>query len=431
MDDKFFDGLEARHEADRERALMTALQRQIAHAKASTTAYAELLAGVSPSDITGRSMLATLPVTRKSGQLLQRQSSLRHQGEPFGGFSSIGWQGCRRTRGTRRVFQSPGPLYEPEGYGGDFERVARAMFAAGFRPGDLVHNSFSYHLTPAGAMMEAGAISLGCTVFPGGVGNTDLQLAAIMDLQPTCYVGTPSFLRMLVERAATNGDTFPIRRALVSGEAFPPVAHAWLQERGIDAYQCYATADVGLIAYETQPRQGMVVDEGVVVEIVRPGTGDPVPAGEVGELVVTSLNPDYPLIRFCTGDLSAILPGTCPTGRTNIRIKGWMGRADQAAKVRGMFVSPGQVAELMRRHPEVVRARLVVSGGAGQQTWASDQMTLKTEVTDSAATGIEARLTESMRGITKLRAEVEIVPPGSLPNDGKLIEDLRDAPVAR
>jgi phenylacetate-CoA ligase len=430
MDDKFFDGLEARHEADRERSLLTALQRQIAHAKASTTAYAELLAGVSPADITGRSKLATLPVTRKSGQLLERQTCLRHQGEPFGGFSSVGWKGCRRTRGTRRVFQSPGPLYEPEGYGGDYERIARAMFAAGFRPGDLVHNSFSYHLTPAGAMMEAGAISLGCTVFPGGVGNTDLQLAALMDLQATCYVGTPSFLRILVERAAeTRTDAFPIRRALVSGEAFAPVARAWFSERGIDAYQCYATADLGLIAYETEPRQGMVVDEAVVVEIVRPGTGDPVPDGEVGELVVTTLNPDYPLIRFCTGDLSAVLPGTCPTGRTNVRIRGWMGRADQTTKVRGMFVSPGQVAEVLRRHPEVVRARLVVSGGVGRQAWESDRMTLKTEVIEAAA-GIEARLTESLRGITKLRAEVEIVPPGTLPNDGKLIEDCRDRPVA-
>ena len=430
MDENFFDGLETRSEVDRDRALLTALQRQIAHAKASTTAYAELLSDVMPTDITGLSRLATLPVTRKSGQLLQRQSALRGQGEPFGGFASIGWQGCRRTRGVRRVFQSPGRLYEPEGHSGDFERIARAMFAAGFRPGQLVHNSFSYHLTPAGAMMEAGAFSLGCTVFPGGVGNTDLQIAAIFDLQPTCYVGTPSFLRMLVERATEKGGTLPIRRALVSGEGFPPVAKAWLLERGIDAYQCYATADVGLIAYETEPRQGMVVDEGVIVEIVRPGTGDPVPIGEVGELVVTSLNPDYPLIRFCTGDLSAILPGTCPTGRTNVRIKGWMGRADQATKVRGMFVSPGQVAELMRRHPEVVRARLVVSGGAGQKTWESDRMILKTEVTHSPAPDVGARLAESMRSITKLRTDVEIVPPGTLPNDGMLIEDRRDAPVA-
>jgi phenylacetate-CoA ligase len=294
------------------------------------------------------------------------------------------------------------------------------MAAAGFRAGDLIHNSFSYHLTPAGSMMETGALALGCTVFAGGVGNTELQLQAMQDLRPQGYAGTPSFLRILLEKAEATGQKLPsLQRALVSGEAFPPSLRDWLRERGIEGYQAYATADVGLIAYETAAREGLVLDEGVIVEIVRPGTGDPVPDGEVGEVVVTSLNPDYPLIRFGTGDLSAVLAGTCPTGRTNTRIKGWMGRADQTAKVRGMFVHPSQVAEVLRRHPGAKRARLVIEG-----EMASDRLTLRIEC-DGAPEGLAERVAASLRDVTKLRGEVTLVPTGSLPNDGKVIEDAR------
>jgi len=335
----------------------------------------------------------------------------------FGGFATIGWH---PRSGARRVFASPGPIYEPEGMASDYWRGARAMYAAGFRGGELVHNSFSYHLTPAGAMMESAAHALGCTVFPAGVGNTELQLQAAAELRPHAYVGTPSFLKMLLDKAADMGlGLSSIRKAVVSGEACPPSLRDWLSERGVAAYQCYATADLGLVAYETAAREGLVLDEHVIVEIVRPGTDDPVPDGEVGEVVVTTLNPDYPLIRFGTGDLSAILPGSCPTGRTNGRIRGWLGRADQTAKVRGMFVHPSQVADIARRHPEVQRARLVVSG-----EMASYRMTLHVEVSQQPE-GLLARIAESVRDVTKLRSDVVLSAPGSLPNDGKVIEDAR------
>jgi phenylacetate-CoA ligase len=294
------------------------------------------------------------------------------------------------------------------------------MYAAGFRTGELVHNAFSYHMTPGAFMMESGAHAVGCTVFPAGTGQTEQQLAAMADLQPDGYSGTPSFLRILLEKAQETGvDISCVRKALVTGEACPPSLRDWFGERGVAAYQCYATADLGLIAYETSAREGLVIDEGVVVEIVRPGTGDPVPEGEVGELVVTALNPHYPLIRFGTGDLSAVLTGTCPTGRTNLRIKGWMGRADQTTKIKGMFVHPGQVAEVAKRFPQVLRARLVVSG-----EMANDQMTLKVEATE-AAEGLADRIAEAVRDVTKLRSAIELVAPGSLPNDGKVIEDAR------
>jgi phenylacetate-CoA ligase len=294
------------------------------------------------------------------------------------------------------------------------------MFAAGFRAGDLVHNSFSYHLTPGAWIMESGAHALGCTVFPGGVGNTELQLQAMQDLRPDAYAGTPSFLRILLEKAAEAGVALPsLKKALVSGEAFPPSLRDWLLERGVHAYQAYATADVGTIAYETPARQGLVVDEGVILEIVRPGTHDTVPDGEVGEVVVTVLSPDYPLLRFGTGDLSAVLAGPCPTGRTNTRIKGWMGRADQTAKVRGMFVHPSQVAEVLRRHPELNKARLVVQG-----EMANDRMTLHVECA-AQASGLAEAVAGSVRDVTKLRADVLLVAPGSLANDGKVIEDAR------
>jgi phenylacetate-coenzyme A ligase PaaK-like adenylate-forming protein len=294
------------------------------------------------------------------------------------------------------------------------------LFAAGFRKGDLVHNSFSYHLTPGAWIMEGGALALGCTVFPGGIGNTEMQLAAAAELRADGYAGTPSFLRILIEKAAETGVALPhLKKALVSGEAFPPSLRDWLLERGVEGYQCYATADVGLIAYETAAREGLVIDEGVIVEIVRPGTGEPVPDGEVGEVVVTMLQEDYPLVRFGTGDLSAVLPGCCPTGRTNMRIKGWMGRADQTVKVRGMFVHPGQIAEIARRHAEVGRARLVVTG-----EMANDRMLLRVEATEQPD-GLAERIEQTIREVTKLRGDVELVAPGTLPNDGKVIEDAR------
>jgi len=414
----YFDPLETRDPGEREAALMHALTAQIAHAQAHAPAYTELLQGVDAASVDSRAALARLPVTRKH-ELLARQQALRAL-DSFGGFSTIGWSGAVRPSGARRVFQSPGTIYEPEGSAPDYWRIARALHAAGLRCGDLVHNSFSYHLTPAGAMMEGAAHALGCTVFPGGVGNTELQLQAITELRPQAYCGTPSFLRILLERAEEGGIALPsITKALVSGEAFPAPLRDWLQARGVAAYQCYATADIGLIAYETEAREGLVLDEGVIVEIVRPGSGDPVSEGEVGELVVTSLNPDYPLIRFGTGDLSAVLPGPCPSGRTNQRIKGWMGRADQSAKVRGMFVHATQVAELMRRFPELLRARLVVEG-----EMANDVLTLKIETAAEPA-GLIERIALALRDITKLRAEVLRLPPGGLPNDGRLVEDLR------
>jgi phenylacetate-CoA ligase len=414
----FYDALEPRDPAEREAALLAALPGHIAQAQRATGAFAESLAGVQASAIDSRAALARLPVIRKH-ELLERQQALRAQ-DPFGGFSAIGWRGLRAGRGAKRVFQSPGPIYEPEGHASDYWRMARAIHAAGFRAGDLAHCSFSYHLTPAGAMMESGAHAVGCTTFAGGVGNTELQLQAVAELRPHGYIGTPSFLKILVEKAAETGVSIAsITKAMVGGEAFPPSLRDWLLQRGIAAYQSYATADAGLIAYETIAREGLVLDEAIVLEIVRPGTGDVLPDGEVGEVVVTVLNPDYPLVRFGTGDLSAILPGPCPSGRSNTRIKGWMGRADQTTKVRGMFVHPGQVAEVARRHPEIAKARLVVEG-----EMANDRMTLKVEV-NGAPEGLAAAVAASVRDVTKLRAEVLISVPGSLPNDGKVIEDAR------
>ncbi len=423
MSDDFYDTLERRAATQREAALMAALPAQVAAAQRSAT-FGELLAGVTANTVTSRAALAKLPVLRK-GELLARQHATRASAtgwDPFGGVSNIGWQGMVRGAhsGARRVFQSPGPIYEPEGLAPDYWRMARALYAAGFRAGELAHCSFSFHLTPAGSMMETGALAVGCTVFAGGVGNTELKLQAIADLRPQGYIGTPSFLKILVEKAAEAGSNITsINRALVSGEAFPPSVRDWLAERGIAGYQAYATADVGLIAYETSARQGLVLDEGVIVEIVRPGTGDPVPDGEVGEVVVTVLNADYPMVRFGTGDLSAVLSGPCPTGRSNTRIKGWLGRADQTAKVRGMFVHPSQVAEVLRRHPELGRARLVVEG-----EMSNDRMTLRVEASTQVE-GLVDAVARSIRDVTKLRGDVVLVAPGSLPNDGKVIEDSR------
>lgn len=410
---EYFDALETREPAQREAQLMAALRKQVAHAQKNTGAFAELLADVDAASVTSRAALAKLPVTRKH-ELLQRQQA-RRASDPFGGFSAL-------VRGPkmRRIYASPGPIYEPEGAASDYWRCGRGLFAAGFRAGDLVHNAFSYHMTPGAFIMESGAFAVGCTVFPGGVGQTEQQLQAIAELKPAGYTGTPSFLRILVEKAKEAGvDIASMRKAMTGGEALPPSLRDWFAQHGIAAYQSYATADLGLIAYETAAREGLVVDEGVIVEIVRPGTGDPVPDGEVGEVVVTTLNPDYPLVRFGTGDLSAILPGACPTGRTNQRIRGWMGRADQTTKVRGMFVHPGQVAEIARRFPEVLKARLVVSG-----EMADDAMTFKVEAR-GAPQDLPARIGEAIREVTKLRGDVVLVEPGALPNDGKVIEDAR------
>ena len=415
----FYDALETRPHAEREAALLAALPQQIAHAQQASPAFASILAGVDASRITSRAALATLPVTRKY-ELLQRQQEARAAGaggaqSALGGFSTIGYGSA-----MPRIFASPGTIYEPEGTARDYWRMARAIYAAGFRPGELIHNCFSYHFVPAGSMMETGAHALGCTVFAGGTGQTEQQVQAMAELQPAGYIGTPSFLKIILEKAHEMGVALPsVSKALVSGEAFPPSLRDWLAERGIQGYQCYATADLGLVAYETSAREGLVLGEDILVEIVRPGTGDPVAEGEVGELVITVLNRDYPLIRFGTGDLSAVLPGTCPTGRTNTRIKGWLGRADQTTKVRGMFVHPGQVAAIVKRFPQVQRARLVVSG-----EMANDHMVLQVETQETAA-GLAMQLQETMREVTKLRGEIEMVPPGTLPNDGKVIEDAR------
>ena len=411
----FFDALETRSPAEREAAQMAALPTQIAHAQANSAAMAEILCGVDTSTVNSRAALAQLPVTRKS-ELLDRQKALRAAGgDAFGGFSAL-------VRGPRmsRIFASPGPIYEPEGHTADYWRTGRALYAAGFRSGELVHNSFSYHMTPGAFILEAGAHAVGCTVFPAGTGQTEQQLEAVLDLKPNGYTGTPSFLRILLEKAKEAGANIAcLTKASVGGEACPPSLTAWFKEQGVDVYQTYATADLGLVAYETSARQGLVLEEGVIVEIVRPGTGDPVPEGEVGELVVTTLNPAYPLIRFGTGDLSAILPGTCPTGRTAPRIKGWMGRADQTTKIKGMFVHPSQVADIARRFPQVGKARLVVSG-----EMANDSMCLQVEAAE-ALDGLGAQIEAAMRDVTKLRGTVQVVSPGTLPNDGKVIEDAR------
>ena len=406
----YYDARETRDPVDRERELLARLPAQVAHAKAHAPAFAALLKDVDPATITTREALATLPVIRKS-----ELSELQKAARPFGGLAAVQWGSA-----CARVFASPGPIYEPEGARKDYWRLARAFYAAGFRAGDLVHNTFSYHFTPAGSMMETAAHALGCTVFPAGVGQTEQQLAAMLDLRPDAYAGTPSFLRILLEKADEQGVKLDsLKKAFVSGEAFPPSQREALAARGIQAYQAYATADLGLVAFETPAREGMVLDEDVILEIVRPGTGEPVAPGEVGEVVVTTFNPDYPLIRFGTGDLSAILPGTSPCGRTNTRIKGWLGRADQTTKVKGMFVHPGQVAAVLKRHPEIGRGRLVVDNPD-----LADRMTLHCELA-APAEGLAEAVAGSIRELTKLRGEVIFCAPGSLANDGKVIDDQR------
>jgi phenylacetate-CoA ligase len=388
---------------------MAALPAQVEHAKARAPGFARILAEVDPRAVTSRAALAKLPVTRKS-ELLERQKAA----PPFGGLNAT------PPGHLARIFMSPGPIFDPEGRREDYWRMARPLFAAGFRPGHVIHNCFAYHFTPAGSMLEGGAMKLGCAVVPAGIGQTELQVQAIATLRPDGYVGTPSFLKIIVEKALETGaDIASLKRALVSAEPFPPSVRAWLKEHGIAGMQTYASADIGNIAYETAALEGLVLDEDLILEIVRPGTGDPVPEGEVGEIVVTALNHDYPLIRFGTGDMSAILPGASPCGRTNTRIRGWMGRADQRTKVRGMFVDPSQIADVAKRHPDVRRVRLVVDNPGGQ-----DRMVLHCEVGESGHALAQA-IVESLRDVTKLRGEVEFRAPGSLPNDGKVIEDVR------
>ena len=415
MENSYYDTSETRDPAEREVALMAALPRIIAAAQRDAPAYRQSLAGVRPDSIASRQALAELPLTRKS-ELIE----LQRQHPPFGGFTTV------PTGNVSRVFASPGPIYEIEARRPDFFRMARALYAAGICAGDLIHNTFSYHLTPAGAMLESAALALGCPVIPAGTGQTELQLKTIADLRPVAYVGTPSFLKILCDRASETGyDIASIKKALVGAEAFPAVLRSEFRDRGIAALQCYGTADLGLVAYETSapdggPCVGMVVDEGIILELVEPGTGTPVASGEVGEIVVTTLTAEYPLIRFATGDLSALLLEPSPCGRTNQRIKGWLGRADQSAKVRGMFVHPVQVGEIARHHPAVRHARLVI-----ERPQSADAMTLFVE-TDMP--GEVAAIAATAQAVTKLRTEVTCVPAGSLPQDGKVIEDRR--PIA-
>jgi len=393
---------------------MAALPKLVAHAKKRAPGFSRILSDVNPSKIRSRAALAKLPVTRKS-DLVSLQKNL----PPLGGLNAT------PVEKLGKLFISPGPIYDVEGRGRDWWRTARGLFAGGFRAGDRVLNTFAYHFTPAGSMLESGAAAIGCTVIPSGTGQTEMQVGAIRDLRINAFVGTPSFLKLIVEKAdELKTDISSLKKAQVGAEYLPPALRKNLHERGIAVSQCYASADLGLIGYESlkadgTPNEGMILDEGLILEIVRPGTGDPVAPGEVGEVVITSFNRDYPLIRFATGDLSAVLPGASPCGRTNVRIKGWMGRADQSTKVRAMFVTPRQVNDIVRRHPEIARARLVVEGEAG-----NDRMTLRCEVAKTSSSLGEA-IVASIRDVTKLRGEVEQVAPGSLPNDGKVIEDLR------
>ena len=407
-DRNHYDARETAPPRHREQGLFARLPRQIAHAIAAP-GWAKQLAGLDAQAVTDRTGLAKLPVLRKSDL-----AALQAASPPFGGFN------VTPPGKARRLMMSPGPIFEPQGYGEDFGGAARALFAAGFRAGDIVHNSFSHHLTPGAYMLDEGAQTLGCAVVPGGVGNTEQQLAAIAHYRPAGYVGTPDFLKILLDTAAKSGsDASSIKRALVSGAALPASLRAEFDARGVAVLQCYAIAEVGVIAYESEARDGMIVNEDIIVEIVRPGTGDPVADGEVGEVVVTSFNPDYPMVRLATGDLSAVLAGVSPCGRTNMRIKGWMGRADQTTKIKGMFVHPRQIAEIAKRHPELGRLRLTVSRDNEQ-----DAMTLHAECASPAA-GFADAVAATLQSVAKVRGAVAFAAPGSLPNDGKVIADER------
>jgi phenylacetate-CoA ligase len=403
-----YDALETRDPAVRAREQAAALPGIVARAM-TAPGWAKHLKGIDPKSVNSRAALAKLPVLRKADV-----AALQKENPPFGGLN------VTAPSKAHRLLMSPGPIFEPEGEGKDWWGSARACYAAGFRAGDIVHNSFAYHLTPGGFILEAGLHALGCAVIPGGVGNTEQQLEAIAHYKPSGYVGTPDFLKILLDTAEKTGkDAASIKRALVSGAALPASLRDELAQRSVAVLQCYATAELGVIAYESGAREGMIVNESVIVEIVRPGTGDPVAKGDVGEVVVTSFNPDYPMIRLGTGDLSALLPGVSPCGRSNARIKGWMGRADQTAKVKGMFVHPQQIAEVAARHPQLVRLRLVV-GREGEQ----DSMTLMAECAAPDA-ALEATVAATLQSVTKLKGAVKLVAPGALPNDGKVIADER------
>jgi len=407
----FYDDLETRSPEAREGELFAALRAQVSHAKARSPYFRDLLAAVDPADVTDRKALAALPVTRKSGLV-----DIQAPGNTLGGLTTV------PDGALKRIYQSPGPTYDPEGFGADWWRIARALYAAGMRPGDVLHNSFAYHLTPAGAMLEEGAHAIGCAVVPAGTGNTELQVRAAAHIRPTAYCGTPSFLKIILEKAAELGaDVSSLARASLAGEPILPDQREAFAAAGIEPFNLYASADIGLIAYETPAREGLMVDERLILEIVTPGTGDPVPDGQVGEVVLTMpFNREYPLIRFATGDLSAVLAGPSPCGRTGPRIKGWMGRADQTTKVKGMFVHPRQIADILKRHPEIARARLVVARVDGQ-----DVMTLRCEAATDG--GLSVAVADSIQAVCKLKGGVEIVAPGSLPNDGKVIDDTRPA----
>lgn len=403
-----YDALETRDPAVREREQFARLGDVIARA---TTApgWSKHLSGIDAKSVSSRAALAKIPVLRKSDIAV-----LQKENPPFGGLNVIA------PNKARRLLMSPGPIFEPEGEGTDWWGSARALYAAGFRSGDIVHNSFSYHLTPGAIIMESGARALGCAVIPGGVGNTEQQLDAIAQYKPSGYAGTPDFLKILLDTGNKTGkDASSIKRGLVSGAALPSSLREELGNRGITVLQCYATAELGVISYESEAREGMIVNENMIVEIVRPGTNDPVPDGEVGEVVVTSFNPDYPMIRLGTGDLSALMTGVSPCGRTNARIRGWMGRADQTAKVKGMFVHPKQIADIAARHPQLKRLRLVVDRDAEQDT-----MTLLAECAPSDP-ALETAIAETLHSVTKLKGSVKLIAPGTLPNDGKLIADER------
>jgi phenylacetate-CoA ligase len=410
----YLDSLETRDAHSRENDLMARLPQLVAHAQ-NTAGWSRILAGVSAADIHSRPALAQLPVTRKSDL-----KKLQQQNAPFGGLTSTA------ERQLGRLFMSPGPIFDPEGRRQDWWRFARPMYAAGLRAGHIVQNCFSYHFTPAAFMVEGGAAKIGCPVIPSGIGQTEMQVQAMAELKPDAYVGTPSFLKIIIEKAREMGaDISSLQRALVGAEALPPSLRKWLQDNGVPhVLQLYASADIGSIAYESETdgvvNPGMILDEDLILEIVRPGTGDPVGLGEVGEVVITSFNPDYPLIRFATGDLSALLTGISSCGRTNTRLQGWMGRADQTTKARGMFIHPSQVAEITRRHPVISKARLVVSG-----EMASDIITLHCEVAEPTATEATTDIVNSLRDVTKLRCLVKLIAIGTLPNDGKVIEDAR------
>ena len=425
MNSDFFDAKETQSGDAREKVLFESLRQHLKQLAPQVPALKKQLDGINLDSLCTRADLSSIPVIRKS-ELLQAQTEQRrlYKGSSagnevegiFGGFSAVGWGQASR------VFSSPGPIFEPEVVRPDYWRMARAVFAAGIRKGMLVHNAFSYHFTPAGSMFESACLAVGATVFPAGVGQTEMQVSAIHDLRPDAYVGTPSFLRIIVEKAQELGvDISSIKHALFSAEAFPPSLQQWFAEKGIEGYQAYGTADLGLIAYETSAREGLVVAEDIILEIVKPGTNDSVPVGEVGEVVVTTLNPDYPLLRFGTGDLSVIMPGESPCGRTNLRIKGWMGRADQSVKVRGAMVHPSLVNKVVKRHPEIQRARLVVTGAMGK-----DELSLFVETaTEDATEALSMRIQQSIKEIIKLRTTLVYKETKTLKNDGVVIEDAR------